>query len=139
MSFLFSFGFRAALASASLALALAPTACSSSSGSGCTSPPGPVPAASLQAPCGLTFASVTVSGPCQTSGTTAAPSVTGNGSGTCTLTATFSNGAHATGSVTFSADPSVCDTFDPTPTSVTLALSGSSSCDAGAASDAAAD
>lgn len=138
MSFFFSFGFRAALTSASLALALAPTACSTSSG-GCTSPPGPVPVATIEAPCGLTFASVTVSGPCQSSGTTVAPSVTGTGNGTCNVSATFSNGAHATGTVTFTPDGDVCATFNPTPATVTLALSGSSGCDAGAASDAAAD
>ena len=88
---------------------------------------------------GLTFASVTASGPCQTGGTSAAPSVTGTGNGTCTVSATFSNGAHATGTVTFTPDGNVCETFTPTPATVTLALGGSSGCDAGAASDAATD
>ena len=113
-------------------------ACGSSSNS-CTLPPGPVPVARIQAPCGLTFVSVTVSGPCQGSGTTAAPSVTGTGSGTCTVSATFTNGAHATGTVTFAPDGNVCETFTPTPDTVTLGLSGSSGCDAGTAADAAAD
>ncbi len=48
-------------------------------------------------------------------------------------------GAHATGTVTFTTDGSVCETFDPTPAALTLAPGGSSGCDAGAASDAAAD
>jgi hypothetical protein len=65
--------------------------------------------------------------------------VTGTGNGTCTVSATFTNGAHATGTVTFTADGNLCATFTPTRDTVTLGLSGSSSCDAGTASDAAAD
>jgi hypothetical protein len=103
------------------------------------SPPGPVPVTSIQTPCGLTFASVMVSGPCQSSGTTVAPTVSGTASGTCTVSATFTNGAHATGTVTFSPDGDLCGNYTPTPTTVTLGLNGSSSCGAGTASDAATD
>jgi hypothetical protein len=116
------------------ALALAPSACSSSSG-GCTEPPTPDPAIPVQAPCGLTFASVGSSGPCQSGGTTALPSVTGTGSGTCTVTATFTNGAHASGSVDF-VSSGVCDYYSASADAVTLTISGSTGCDAGAPSDA---
>ena len=138
MSFLFSFGVRVAFVPASLALALAPTACSSSSSSGCSEAPTPDPTLSVPSPCGLTFASVGVSGPCQSGGTPYAPTVTGTGSGTCTVNATFSNGAHATGSVTFAAT-AYCSYYSPSADVVTLTVSGASGCDAGAASDGAAD
>ncbi len=127
----FSFGFRAVLTTASLALALAPIACNTSSSGGCTNTP-PTPTIPVQAPCGLAFASVATSGACQSSGTTSNPSVTLTGNGTCTVNATFSNGAHATGSVTYWAAADCAPEFN----AVTLTVSGSSGCDA---SDAGAD
>jgi hypothetical protein len=133
MSFLFSFGVRLAVTTASLALALAPAACSSSS-TQCVESPGPPQVATLVAPCGLVITSITATGPCTPfGGTTSTPAVEGNGTGggTCTVTATFSNGSHATGSVTFTA--SACGELEPS--SSTIALEGGA-CDAGAPSDA---
>jgi hypothetical protein len=65
--------------------------------------------------------------------------VTGTGNGTCSVSATLSNGALATGAVTFTPDGNLCATFTPTPATLTLALGRASGCDAGAATDAAAD
>jgi hypothetical protein len=117
---------------ASLTLALAPVACSSSS-SNCTYTPGPPPVVTLQAPCGLTITAFTVTGPCQKLGNGAPPQIEDNSGagGTCDVTVTLSNGAQATGSVTFTL-PSCGSVVADTP----VLDFDAGACDAGTATDA---